>query len=586
MRVFIIGRSVLRGIFTTFVMLMVYLLVGCISLEPIPTPWPITEIEGKVNIPSTSPIRPQELTVTTSFGDSAVTAEGRFSARVTTEIPQVVVVMDKDDRILLLGLAGVSDELIVDSRTTAYTLLLLFPGLGLADLSAAKRAINVFFSLPSFEPLITAIDEHLQAGGTLEEPNPRITSYLKSCIEEVIQMFSGDSMQGAAEPQIVISGKIQSGIELQPINESSPESLEVMIKNHGKRFVQLWGAPLGPSGEVLGQLVPIGDFEGLMKSADSLTLGSLLTDGEVIASIENKKLRIPEEAVAFRIEVWGPGINGLTSVDWNEYWARAQFATTATLVSDVVGPALDMLLGINLLTRGRGRPKNLFRCFEGLVSANEYINIIGGILFEKKWVSGFIDLITYLISDPRAHEVFLCLGQHVKATLIESVLSKAGRDFLTAFFTAFRAFDLGRWVGTMAIARPREVFTVAHASSPINLWIFVRNTGISKGWNWLQFPNGRYVEIPAGKYMKIDKDSKGARRWRIRFEDLTEEVEGVDWDFNQPVLLVQELDRGAWIKGVYFYGTYKHDLYWANTKIYENFGAGTFNNYGEWFISW
>jgi hypothetical protein len=138
----------------------------------------------------------------------------------------------------------------------------------------------------------------------------------------------------------------------------------------------------------------------------------------------------------------------------------------------------------------------------------------------------------------------------------------------------------------MAIARPREVFTVAHASSPINLWIFVRNTGISKGWNWLQFPNGRYVEIPAGKYMKIDKDSKGARRWRIRFEDLTEEVEGVDWDFNQPVLLVQELDRGAWIKGVYFYGTYKHDLYWANTKIYENFGAGTFNNYGEWFISW
>jgi hypothetical protein len=554
-----------------------------------PEPYfPTTEIQGKVNLPPASPAHLQDLTVTTSFSDSSVTTEGRFIAKISTEIPQVVVVVDKNDKPLLLGLTGVSNELVVDSHSTAYTLLLLYPGLGLADFSAAQQAISVFLSLPSFEALVTAIDDHLKAGGALDEPDPRITASLKSCIEEVIERFSEDSMQATVKPQIVIPGNVQSLIEVQPVDEASPENLEIMIKNYGKRFVQLWGAPVGPSGETLEKLAPMGDFEGLMESADSLTFGSLITGG-FIASSENKKLHIPEEAVAFRIEVWGPGVNGLASVEWKEYWARAQFATTATLVSDVIGPALDMLLGIQLLTRGRGRPANLFRCLEGLVSANEFLDIAEKILVEKKFASGSVDLIIYLITDPRAHQALLCLGQDVGATLIESVLSKAVLKRLTAIFTVFSAIDLGRWGGTIAIARPREVFTVAHASSPINLWIFVRNTGISKGWNWLKFPDGRYLEIPLGKYMKISKMSGNVsipRSWVVRFEDLTEEVESVDWDFNQPVLIVQEIARAVAIKGSYFYGAYTHDLYWADTLIYKDFGAGEFSNYGEWLISW
>jgi hypothetical protein len=171
-------------------------------------------------------------------------------------------VVDKNEKPLLLGLTGVSDELIVDSRSTAYTLLLLYPGLGLADFSAAQQAISVFLSLPSFEALVTAIDDHLKAGGALDEPDPRITASLKSCIEEVIQRFSEDSTQAIVKPQIVIPGNVQSLIEVQPVDEASPENLEIMIKNYGKRFVQLWGAPVGPSGETLEKLAPMGDFEG------------------------------------------------------------------------------------------------------------------------------------------------------------------------------------------------------------------------------------------------------------------------------------------------------------------------------------
>lgn len=153
----------------------------------------------------------------------------------------------------------------------------------------------------------------------------------------------------------------------------------------------------------------------------------------------------------------------------------------------------------------------------------------------------------------------------------------------------FKAFDLGRHVGTLALARPKESFTITYASSPANLWIFVRNTGMKKGWNWLIFPNGRYVEISPGKYMKVEKLDSGitlGKVWRVKFEDLTEEIERVDWDFNQPVLTVQALDRTVRVEGAYFAGAYKHDLYWANVCLYEDFGAGTFTGYGQWLITW
>lgn len=124
----------------------------------------------------------------------------------------------------------------------------------------------------------------------------------------------------------------------------------------------------------------------------------------------------------------------------------------------------------------------------------------------------------------------------------------------------------------MALASPRETFTATYGSSSVNLCIFVRNTGIKKGWSWLIFPNGRYAETPPGKYVRLEEIESGMRVgkvWLVRFGDLTEEIEGVDWDFNQPVLTLQELDRAVRVEEAYFAGTYKHYLYWFWVVAYN-----------------
>jgi hypothetical protein len=64
--------------------------------------------------------------------------------------------------------------------------------------------------------------------------------------------------------------------------------------------------------------------------------------------------------------------------------------------------------------------------------------------------------------------------------------------------------------------------------------IFVRETRVRKGYDWLVLPDGRRVSIPPGKYMRITANS-------FAFEDMTEEVgEKPDYDFDEPYCVVSE----------------------------------------------
>jgi len=98
-------------------------------------------------------------------------------------------------------------------------------------------------------------------------------------------------------------------------------------------------------------------------------------------------------------------------------------------------------------------------------------------------------------------------------------------------------------------------------------WIYVRETGV--------------IHKAGTKYCKVEEVTPG-RVWRYRFEDLDEEIgEMVDWDFNEPILLIERI---LWnklrITGELFDGAYHVDIYFDKTLLFENIGGGRFENFG------
>jgi hypothetical protein len=95
-------------------------------------------------------------------------------------------------------------------------------------------------------------------------------------------------------------------------------------------------------------------------------------------------------------------------------------------------------------------------------------------------------------------------------------------------------------------------------------WIYVRNTNVAKGWDWVIMPDGRRINVTPGKYMVIQEVEQG-KRWKIGFEDLTEELSSdypPDFDYDDPLLGVEFRGAGELaIKGLRFEGIYKHDLH-------------------------
>jgi len=72
--------------------------------------------------------------------------------------------------------------------------------------------------------------------------------------------------------------------------------------------------------------------------------------------------------------------------------------------------------------------------------------------------------------------------------------------------------------------------------------IFVENTGVWKGWDYVILPDGRRISVRPGKYMKVDE-----RAMAFAFEDATEEVgEEPDYDFDEPACTVLSIEGIVW----------------------------------------
>ena len=67
--------------------------------------------------------------------------------------------------------------------------------------------------------------------------------------------------------------------------------------------------------------------------------------------------------------------------------------------------------------------------------------------------------------------------------------------------------------------------------------IYVRNTKVWKGYDYVVLPDGRVVGVPPGKYVRVTTvDNKPA----FGFEDVTEEIgQKPDYDYDEPSCIVE-----------------------------------------------
>jgi len=109
--------------------------------------------------------------------------------------------------------------------------------------------------------------------------------------------------------------------------------------------------------------------------------------------------------------------------------------------------------------------------------------------------------------------------------------------------------------------------------------IFVEDTGVVKGWDWLILPDGTKVEIPEGKYFKVEEVAPD--RWICGIEDLTEEIDQIpDWDFNEPSFTLELVNGKVRIRDVFIEAAYILQLRF-NQTILTRIGRGVFNVPGE-----
>jgi hypothetical protein len=96
--------------------------------------------------------------------------------------------------------------------------------------------------------------------------------------------------------------------------------------------------------------------------------------------------------------------------------------------------------------------------------------------------------------------------------------------------------------------------------------IFIVNTRVWKGYDYVVLPDGRVVRVAPGKYMRVTADGFG-------FEDLTEELgQRPDWDYDEPACTIESVS-GVVFKTVKlrcrYSGGYENHLYYGKTKVFE-----------------
>lgn len=98
------------------------------------------------------------------------------------------------------------------------------------------------------------------------------------------------------------------------------------------------------------------------------------------------------------------------------------------------------------------------------------------------------------------------------------------------------------------------------------LWTHVEDTGV--------------IHHAGTKYCKVERVAQ--ENWRYRFEDQDEELgETPDWDYDEPILLVERLNGSLCITIEDYTGIYHSDVYYWDQLLWDHVGGLEKNHVGE-----
>lgn len=166
-------------------LISILLLVGCDSVEPEMEPtWPIAETKDfnvSLNLPENTSLKLSELTVSSLFTNENQLANGEGSVELFDDnAMELVYATNPEGDIVLMNIVNpmTTEEVILDSKTTAQSLAMIHPWVMNLSVEARQEAFDEIALLPEFNAYHDLIVQGINSG----EINPLASDVIVEAI--------------------------------------------------------------------------------------------------------------------------------------------------------------------------------------------------------------------------------------------------------------------------------------------------------------------------------------------------------------------------------------------------------------------
>lgn len=517
-------------------LLLLTVVVGCGggggkggSSPSVDTPASLTRVEGSLQVPG-SVVHPNQLTVSTSLGSSSPSQTGNFSVQVNSDVAQVVTATDAQNNVVLLGLSGSSNTradggIGLSARSTAVVMVLLHPFLANSDKAASAQLVSIVEGLPETTALEQAIASQISQHGRLDFTDQEMEDAYSQAVNatvEVVKSGSGNATTRSVEP-----GEERSGILIISGDDRDPSNIQLQIDNFKRRWLQIWATPVDGNGnpvEQSSQIAWTGPPSDV--SASGFIVSGIFT-GQVIGPSElSLSVKVPANAVATRLEFWGPGLQSSGEpISRSEFLSRAKYAVGATAFTEGVMPVLEMMSGVKI---PEGSNKVL-KFVQELISAKpvmeEYISALNADSLSAQAQALCrlsLETVQFVLTDD---EMLQTLVEEFGISAVAKTQLKYASQYIKLLGLAEKITQGGWTVYSLATSKPREDYLVSAGNASSSL-----RFRVTLSWNEANDidlhtfgPNGQHswyspdsMTIAAGELDVDDTDGFGPENFTAR----------------------------------------------------------------------